>query len=67
MSTTWLALVVKPLIAMGFAAVYYFGIIVPVRWVQRRYPHNRVVQFLFRERGGKNPRRAADPDHRLLK
>ncbi len=45
------ALLLKPLLFVLFVAAYYFGIIVPLRWVRRRYPNNRVIHFLFRERG----------------
>lgn len=61
------ALLLKPLIAMAMVALYYFGIIVPLRWAQRRLPDNAFWRFLFRERGHRNVRaRAANPDQRLL-
>lgn len=51
MDATWMTLLFKPLLAVAFVAAYYFGIIVPIRWMRRRLPNHPVVEFLFRERG----------------
>ena len=65
--SAWLpTLALKPMIAVGIVVSYYFGIILPLRWLRRRLPNNAVVQFLFRERGRQRAGRAADPDQRLL-
>lgn len=61
-----LALGLKPLLALAIVAGYYFGILLPVRWLRRRLPNNRVVDFLFRERGRHRPGPAANADQRLL-
>jgi hypothetical protein len=62
-----LALGLKPLIAVAIVALYYFGIIAPLRWIERRLPNNAFVRFLFRERGRRDVRaHATDPDKRLL-
>jgi hypothetical protein len=50
METTWLALLIKPLALVAFVAAYYFLIIVPVRWLRRKYPNSKWANFLLRDR-----------------
>lgn len=60
------ALLLKPLIVVAMFAAWYFLVLVPLRLLYRRLPKNRVVEFLFRERGSQGAARAADADHRAL-
>lgn len=65
---SWLlALGLKPLIAVAIVAAYFFGIIVPLRWLERRLPNNAFVRFLFRERWRqRSAGRPANSQQRLL-
>lgn len=51
----WLALLLKPLIGLSIAAAYYVFIIGGLKWLYPRLPKNRVVDFLFKERGDRKP------------
>lgn len=56
----------KPLFAIGLIALYYFALIVPLRWLDKRLPDTPLKRFLFRERGRYRPARAAHADKRGL-
>lgn len=64
---SWLlALLIKPIAAMGIVVFYYFGIIKPIQWLDRRLPPSRWKDALFRERGTQRTAHARVAPDRLL-
>jgi hypothetical protein len=54
--TGWqLSLLLKPAITLAMAAAYFAVIVLGLRWLYPRLPKNKVVDFLFRERGNRRP------------
>lgn len=48
---TWLILVIAMLFAkFGIAIVYYFGIIWPIQWLEKKIPPSKWKEILFKQR-----------------
>lgn len=53
---TWLwGILLKLAIAPVLVAIYYFGIVVPLRWAYRNLPPSPLKDALFKKRGGGAP------------
>ena len=53
---TWVwVLLLKALIVPVLIAVYYFGIVLPLRWAYRALPPSPLKDALFKKRGGGDP------------
>lgn len=50
-----IALLLKPALLMLGAVVYYFMVILGLRWLYPRLPKSRLVDALFRERANRRP------------
>lgn len=50
-----LALLVKPFALAVMAVVYFFCVILVLRWLYPRLPKSRFVDFLFKERANRRP------------
>lgn len=49
------ALLLKPLALPVMAVLYFFGVILALRWLYPRLPKSRFVDFLFKERANRRP------------
>lgn len=67
MQSTWWALLLKPVLGLVVAAVFFYTTMLVARLIGRLLPDGKVKEFLFRERWRNDASRAADSDHRLLK
>lgn len=72
MQSSWLALLFKPLLLVGFVFAYYLIVYKGSHFIGRFIKNPKLYDFLFRERGvyDRNygrPARPADSDKRALK
>ena len=59
----WLVVILMAFSRYIFAFLYYFFLIVPLRWLDRKLPDSRIKRVLFRERS-ENVVSSVDNAHR---